>query len=211
MSKNKLYNLISIFLFFVQSAAHAKEAFLLIMGPSGVGKSTIIAHLKQLDSRFTYISPFTTRPLRDGETDKVHVSLEEIEQLQDSGKLLTVNQFYGIYYATPKYIIDETLAAQKFPILDWPIAKIDVMNEHYEKNLFKVYIAPDNAEELKRRLTLDNRDTNGSRLIAGLEEIDAFAAGLYDEEIDLKVINQKDSCQEIANTIYTHFLNFLNE
>lgn len=210
MSQKKLYTLIGLLSVSLQ-LINAKEAFLLIMGPSGVGKSTIINHLKQLDSRFTYISPFTTRPLRDGETDKVHLSLEEIEELQQAGKLLTVNQFYGIYYATPKYVIDEALTTQKFPVLDWPIAKIDVMNKHYENKLFKVYIAPENAEELKRRLTLDNRDTNGSRLVAGLEEIDAFTAGLYDQDIDLKVINQKDSCEEIAYTIYKQFLNFLNE
>jgi guanylate kinase len=202
--------IISIMLFACYTM-QATAAFLLIMGPSGTGKSTIINYLKQRDSRFMYISPFTTRDLRDGETDKIHVSLEEIELLDKEGKLLTINSFYGIYYATPKYIIDEALAAQNFPILDWPIEKLDTMNKHYANQLYKVYVEPDSLDELAQRLSNDNRDTNGKRYEAGMEEINKLNAGDYDNFIDLRIINQKSSAEIVAEEIYQQFLAFTTQ
>jgi len=180
--------------------------FLLIMGPSGVGKSTIINHLKKIDNRFEYIKPYTTRSLRVGETEKIHISLEEMEALNKAGQLLTINQFYGIYYATPKNSIDELLEQGKFPILDWPIEKMDIMNEQYENKLYKVYIEPDNIEELKNRLNNDDRDKNGNRYVAGIEELNKLIAGHYDQNIDLKIVNKKNQAEEIALEIYNNFI-----
>lgn len=187
-----------------------QSKFLLLMGPSGTGKSTIIGHLKRLDSRFVYITPLTTRPLRENEQDKMHVTLEEIEALDREGKLLTINNIYGIYYATPKDLIDDALAQGKFPVLDWPISKIDIMESAYANRLYKVYICPDDIQELKRRLSQDNRDKDGKRYDAGVAEIDNLTAGLYDKLFDLKVTNQKDHDKEIAQHIYQEFIAHLN-
>lgn len=184
--------------------------FLLLMGPSGSGKSTLIGHLKQIDNRFVYITPLTTRMLRENEQDKIHVDLKEIEALDLAGKLLVINNIYGIYYATPKNLIDDALAQGKFPILDWPISKLDVMETAYANLLYKVYICPDDTQELKRRLSQDNRDQGGKRYEAGLAEIDNLAAGLYDKLFDLKIINQKDHDKEIAQHIYQEFILHLN-
>ena len=186
----------------------AAAAFLLIMGPSGTGKSTIINYLKQRDSRFIYVSPFTTRNLRDGETDKIHLSLEEIELLDKEGKLLTVNNCYGIYYATPKCTIDEALAAQNFPVLDWPIEKLEIMNTYYSNQLYKVYVEPDNLDELAQRLLHDNRDANGKRYEAGTAEINKLKAGDYDNLIDLRIVNKKNTADIVAEEIYQQFLAF---
>ena len=43
------------------------QKFLLLLGVSGVGKSTIIRKLLAMDERFVYISPYITRQLREGE------------------------------------------------------------------------------------------------------------------------------------------------
>ncbi|HBD04983.1 TPA: hypothetical protein DCZ32_00830, partial [Candidatus Uhrbacteria bacterium] len=54
---------------------------LLLLGPSGVGKSAIIDELSKLDSRFVYISPYMTRPLRQGERNKIAVSDEQMDEM----------------------------------------------------------------------------------------------------------------------------------
>ncbi|MBU4010588.1 MAG: guanylate kinase, partial [Proteobacteria bacterium] len=59
--------------------------FLLLLGVSGVGKSTLIRELKRLDERFIYISPYMTRPLREGESDKIEVSNEEMDLMISKG------------------------------------------------------------------------------------------------------------------------------
>ena len=64
--------------------------FLLLLGPSGVGKSAIIDELSKLDSRFVYISPYMTRPLRVGERNKVAISDKQMDKMWARGELLSV-------------------------------------------------------------------------------------------------------------------------
>lgn len=201
-----------LFLFFIASFSCilAQSKFLLLMGPSGVGKSSIIRHLKTYDMRFTYVTPLTTRELRVGEKDKIHVTSEEIQELEALGKLLTVNVIYDIQYATPKYLIDDALKNGLFPILDWPIQKLEVMEKNYGDTLYKVYLQPDDIEELKRRLAQDDRDRDGRRYLAGLEELNALNAGVFDGVFDLKIINEKGRDKEIAKLIYDYFIASVN-
>ena len=196
-----------ILLTFITFSAYAENGkFLLLLGPSGVGKSTLINYLKEFDSKFVYISPYTTRPLRPGEVDKVHTNIEHIKELDRTKKLLTVNCIYGIYYATPKDIIDTTLQAGNFPILDWPADKINVMSDVYRNDLFVVYIEPNNFEELKVRLSFDGRDKEGKRYEAGISELENYYKGLYDPYINLKVKNFKGKDREAAKQIYQAFV-----
>lgn len=176
------------------------------MGPSGTGKSSIIRNLRSIDARFTYVTPLITRELRQGEQDKVKVTLDEIEQLEKEGKLLTVNIIYGIHYATPKYLIDDALNSAQFPILDWPVEKLEIMEKYYGDRLFKVYIQPDDIQELKRRLSLDGRDTNGQRYQMGIEELAHLEAGKYNGLFDLQIVNEKDQEKETAQYIYDRFI-----
>lgn len=198
--------LLCIFCALMSTSQIAYGKFLLLLGPSGAGKSTIIKHLKKIDHRFIYINPYTTRSLRPGEDDKVSISSDEMERLQKNGKLLTVNEIYGIYYATPKAIIDDALADNNFPVLDWPVSKLELMQKNYGEALFIVYVEPDNIEELRRRLSLDTRDKDGQRYQAGQKEMNDLHDGLYDAFIDFRIINKQGCDQEIAQMIYQNFL-----
>ncbi len=184
--------------------------FLLLLGPSGAGKSTMIQYLKEIDPRFVYISPYTTRDLRPNETDKIHVSIDELHRMELDGKLLTINQIYGIYYATPKNKIDQVLQNGQFPVLDWPIDKMEIMFEHYQGQIFTVYIDPGSVEELGRRLALDGRDSEGKRLRAGQEELSKYYEGFYDPIIDFKTINTCGIEKECASAIYQSFSSILD-
>lgn len=159
-----------------------------------------------MDSRFVYICPYTTRELRYGETDKIHMPLETILQLAQEGKLLTINQIYGNYYATPKDAIDRALDSDLFPVLDWPVEKMDIMLQSYEKKLFRVYLEPDNLEELQRRLDKDGRDKDGKRFLAGKTELEKYHSGVYDNCIDFKVVNLAGEEKSLASTIYEQLL-----
>jgi len=65
--------------------------FLLLLGVSGVGKSTIIEALRKIDNRFVYISPYITRMLRDGEKDKIFVADSAMDETNKRGEFLVVN------------------------------------------------------------------------------------------------------------------------
>ena len=180
--------------------------FLLLLGPSGVGKSSIIKEILKLDNRFIYISPFMTRPLRKGEKDKVFASEEKINKMWGRGDLLAINIIYGIRYATPKKPIKRALKKGNFPILDWPINKIEVMMQAFPNQLCIVYIIPPSIDSLKKRLAKDGRDTDGLRLKNAIKELRDYKSSKYKGVCDLKIISEENRVREIAQKIYNHYL-----
>lgn len=178
--------------------------FLLLLGPSGVGKSSIIQRLRQLDGRFVYISPYITRNLRVGETDKISVSEERIDELVRDGKILVVNQLYGIRYATPREPIGQAFEEQKFPLLDWPIDRLNVMEQNLPGGLFKVYVETE-LGTLRQRLQ-DGRDPNLERFDAGAAELESLRQGHYDNLVDFRIANPPGEVDAVAQTIYEKYL-----
>lgn len=181
--------------------------FLLLLGPSGCGKSTIIRRLREMDDRYTYISPRITRPLREGEADKVSISDAEMDGMQKRGELLVINVIYGIRYATPRLPITEAFASRQFPVLDWPVDRLSIMIDAFDlDNLYIVYVAPPSLNELHRRLQLDGRDADGKRYEAGRQEWVRYEAGEFDGLIDLRVTSEADCIEALATTIHANYL-----
>lgn len=179
--------------------------FLLLLGPSGTG-TTIIQRLRAMDSRFVYISPFITRRLRKGEQDKVYVGNRRLDKLVRNGKILVVNELYGIRYATPRGPIDQAFAAGNFPLLDWPIERLDVMQQHFAGRLYTVYVEPPDLETLRRRLDENGRDPERKRFAAGASELEALRCGDYDSLIDLRIISVDGQTDTMAQHIYSKYL-----
>lgn len=183
--------------------------FLLLLGPSGVGKSAIIEELCRLDSKFVYISPYMTRPLREGERNKIPVSDEQIDWMLGRGELLVINKLYGIRYATPILPIVEALSKGNFPVLDWPISKIEVMTQAFPGQLHTVYISPPSIEVLRRRLAKDKRDTNESRLQSARRELEAYWSCRYVGICNFEIVSEENQVPKIARAIYADYLKFL--
>lgn len=185
--------------------------FLLLLGPSGTGKSTVIRKLKELDSRFVYISPYMTRELREGETDKVPVTDAVMDEMDSRGEFLVINELYEIRYATPNAPIVTALDSSNFPLLDWPVNRMDVMTAAFPNRLFIVYLIPPSEEILKARLVQDERDPTGERLQAALQEFTEFQNGSYDHLFDLSVVTDDNQVSQIAQSVYAAYLAAIQE
>ncbi len=185
--------------------------FLLLLGPSGVGKSAIIDELLKLDSRFIYISPFMTRPLRDGERNKIPVNDEEINIMWNEGKFLVVNELYdGIRYATPLSPITQALTQKCFPVLDWPVSQMSIMAKTFPNQLYSVYVFPPSIDILRERLSRDGRDSTGSRVQSACKEFEEFFSQRYDNLFDVSISCEEGKLLEIASTIYEKYLKSFN-
>lgn len=185
--------------------AKGRSKFLLLLGVSGVGKSTIIHELRKLDPRFVYISPFMTRELRSGETDKIPTTDAQMDEMERQGKLLVVNELYGIRYATPWEPIEQAFTREQFPLLDWPIDRLHIMRHAFPGKLFTVYVEPPNAETLRRRLA-DGRDPKEKRMDAATAELATLARGTYDDLIDHRVVNSDGEAASVAYVIYHEYI-----
>ena len=159
-----------------------KGKFIIISGPSGVGKGTICdVLLKELNAWFSV--SMTTRGIREGEVDGVNyyfISKEEFKKRIDDGQLLEYNIYNDNYYGTPK---DKVLEKMEDGIN--VLLEIDVNGARNVKNIFPdallIYIAPPSIEVLRERLI--NR---------GTEEIDVIENRLKIAEEELKQVDFYD-------------------
>ncbi len=130
-----------------------KGRFIVISGPSGVGKGTICNRLLN-DLNAWYSVSTTTREPREGEVDGVNyyfISKEEFEKKIEDGEFLEYNIYNGNYYGTSKKIVLEKMdkGINVF-------SEIDVNGAHNIKKIFPdallIYIAPPSMDVLRERL-----------------------------------------------------------
>lgn len=178
----------------------AKSKLLLIAGPSGAGKTTLIRELLDLDHRFLYIRPYTTRALRDGETDKIAVTEEKLQRLWAAGEVLIINELYGVKYGTPRAPMEAGRSAGAFPVVDWPIDHIEKMADLFPGQLCVVYVRPPDHESLVKRLA--GRNNYEGRLAQAEAEINQVESHYYDHLINLFVVSELRTIKESARRVY---------
>jgi len=137
-----------------------KGKFIVISGPSGVGKGTICDVLiKELDA--WYSVSMTTREMREGEVEGKNyyfVTKEDFENKIKENNFIEYNIYNNNYYGTPKDKILEKINEGTDVFLE-----IDVNGARNIKNKFPdsllIYIAPPSLEELRNRLVKRGTET----------------------------------------------------
>ncbi len=129
---------------------------IIISGPSGVGKDTIIDALRRRprDPDYHYVVTCTTRARRPGEVDGVNYQFldrERFTALRDAGELLEANEVHGNWYGTPRAQVRDALAAGHDVILKIDVQGAQVVKENVPEAVL-VFIVPPSLETLFRRL-----------------------------------------------------------
>jgi guanylate kinase len=163
-------------------------ALVVLSGPSGVGKSTVVKALRAEHPEVWLSVSATTRFPRPGETDGVHyrfVSREEFAELVESGGLLEWAEFAGNLYGTPRQPVLDHLAAGRPVVLE-----IDLQGARQVRALMPgaklVFLAPPSWDELVRRLT--GRGTESPEVIE--RRLDTAKVELAAEsEFDVTLVN----------------------
>jgi guanylate kinase len=173
-----------------------------LSGPSGVGKSTVIAELRRISPEIWISVSVTTRRPRPGEVDgrEYHfVDDAEFDRLVADEALLEWARFAGQRYGTPRAPLKKKLEAGVACLLEIDVAGArQVRRAAPDARL--VFLAPPSWDELVRRLTgrgTEPPEVLARRLAAAEDELAAA------EEFDVTLVNTsvQDVCQQLIALI----------
>ena len=183
-----------------------KHSLVVVSGPSGVGKGTIVKTLVKRREDVVESVSCTTRAPREGERhgrEYFFLSKEEFLKRVDEGDFLEYDEHFGNYYGTPKSFVKEMLESKSV------ILEIDVVGALNAKKAFPdcklVMIVPPSLEELKRRLIGRNSETEEeiekrlSRLEYELSKKDEYDFVIVNDDLEEEIKALSDIVDINAN------------
>ena len=188
---------------------------LIILGPSGVGKDTIINMLLNKYPKIFYkLVSFTTRKIREGEKEGIdyfYITKEKFQEKKNENKLIGIQEYNDNFYASDKSKLEELMnKGEKIIILNYNIETANKVKVELDFNC--IAILPPSEDELRNRLK--HRGTKPEemekRMKNSLKEMKLINEANY---IQFRVVNdEKDICfKKIENHIKKLYPNFFRK
>ncbi len=173
---------------------------IVISGPSGVGKDSVIKRMKERDLPFHFVVTATTRPQRESEqhgVDYFFISTEEFTEMIDQGELLEYAIVYGDYKGIPKDQVRQALASGKDVIM-----RLDVQGAATIRKISPqatlIFLTTQDEQELIERLEerkTETRDSLKTRIETARQEL------THIQEFDYVVQNRDCHLDEAVDSI----------
>jgi guanylate kinase len=145
-------------------AAPARGRLIVLSGPSGAGKTTVLRRVLEQSTRPLVVSvSATTRPSRQGERDGVDYHFlgeEEFDRLRRQGEFLECFQVFGKghWYGTLKSEVAPSLEKGKWVVLEIDVQGAQSVVEHHP-DAITIFVCPSSLDELQKRLRGRNTET----------------------------------------------------
>lgn len=173
---------------------------IVISGPSGVGKDTVIQRMKERQLPFHFVVTATTRPPRPNEVngvDYIFVSHNEFAEMIEQGELLESAIVYNDYKGIPKAQVRQALASGKDVIM-----RVDVQGAATIRKLcpeaLLIFLTIQDEEEIIRRLKerkTETREGLNLRIATARQELKRL------DEFDYVVVNREFQLDETVDII----------
>ncbi|MFL7890792.1 MAG: guanylate kinase [Anaerolineales bacterium] len=171
-----------------------------ISGPSGVGKDSVIKAMKERNLPFYFVVTATTRPKRENEIhgiDYFFISIEQFKSMIDNDELLEYATVYEDYKGVPKKQVRQALASGKDVIM-----RVDVQGAATIRKISPqaclIFLTAQNEAELIERLKRRNTETPdglNKRIETARKELKRV------DEFDYVVLNRECHLNEAVDTI----------
>ncbi len=173
---------------------------IVISGPSGAGKDTVIRRMQERNLPFHFVITATTRPPRPGEVhgrDYFFLSKEVFERMIANDELLEYAVVYNDYKGVPREQVREALASGKDVVMRVDVQGAATIRKLAPEAVF-IFLAPRNEEEMERRLRLRPHDSSEDlslRLATARRELERAA------EFDYIIINADGHLDDTVDTV----------
>lgn len=192
-----------------------KTNILVFLGPSGVGKDTIINMLIKKYSKIFYkLISYTTRKIRKEEKEGVdyfYITKEKFKEMKNENKLFGIQEYNDNFYASNKSKLEKLInKGEKLIILNYNIETANNVKDDFDFNF--IALLPPNEEELRHRL--EKRGTKPEemekRMKNSLEEIKLINEANY---IQSRFVNDEiNECfMKVENHIKKLYPDFFRE
>lgn len=173
---------------------------IVISGPSGVGKDTVISRMKERQIPVHFVVTATTRPSRKGEVDGVDyffLSPDKFAEMINQGELLEYAIVYNDYKGIPKDQVRQALASGRDVVM-----RIDVQGAAKIRTLSPdavlIFLTTQDEEEMVSRLRIRKSETPEGlnlRIAMARQELKRI------DEYDYVVVNRDGELDETVDTI----------
>ena len=182
---------------------------LVISGPAGSGKGTVIKTLIEKEKDIAYSVSATTRAPRPGEVDGVNyhfITVDDFKSRIEQGGILEYTEYCGNFYGTPKKEAEEVLESGRNLILEIEVEGAGNVKRLCPEAVLIMLLPPSHAEQEKR---LRGRGTEPedkilARLAKAREEIKQL--GLYDYIVYNKDGEAEKCADDIISIIHAEHL-----
>jgi guanylate kinase len=186
--------------FLTFSETNTPSLLIVISGPSGVGKDTVIQRMKERNLPFYFVVTATTRPPRSNEVhgrDYFFVSHEEFARMIEADELLEFAYVYNDYKGIPKSQVREALNSNMIVIM-----RLDVQGASTIRKLcpdaLLIFLTTRDEEELVRRLKTRDTDSHeeiSMRIAMARKEFNQL------DEFDYVLVNHEHRLDDTVDNI----------
>lgn len=179
---------------------HPQPLLVVISGPSGVGKDSVIARMKEMGLNVHFVVTATTRPARPEEVDGVDyffLTSDQFAEMIDQGEFLEYAIVYNDYKGIPKEQVRQALASGKDVVM-----RVDVQGAATIRNIcpgaLLIFLTTQDEEEMVTRLKIRKTETPEGlklRIATARQELKRI------HEFDYVVVNREGQLEEAVDTI----------
>ena len=182
------------------SQHHPQPLLIVLSGPSGAGKDTVVQRMKERGLPFHFVVTATTRPRRPNETqgrDYFFVSKEEFAGMIERNELIEYALVYGDYKGIPRAQVREALNSGQDVVMRLDVQGAETVRKLAPEALL-IFITTESEDELVRRLQQRKTETSDSLAIRiatarrELKRVEAF---------DYVIVNHDFQLDEAVETV----------